>query len=178
MSHFPNKFSILTIFALFIVAGTIIFVGVQQSSGEFKKDLELSIANTIIKDQINLAKKGYPSPDGSIIVRVQPEASDLQPHLWRDTPPVSIWKYEDGILKLAADVDLDQIKIEGNAYNFVFIIQKIEGDKAFVDIVTHYPYVYSDTWGFYKGGNATHCIFEYINKNWFQKTKKLYYNWD
>jgi predicted DNA-binding antitoxin AbrB/MazE fold protein len=177
MSHAFRKPFVLITLAVLVLLSIIIFVGFQ-SSQEFEKRLELSIANAIIQDQLNLAKKGYRSPDGSIIIRIQPGAAGPESYSWHDTPPyISIWKYEKGILKPASSVDLEQVKRDGNAFVFVFMIQKIEeSTKAFVDLATYYPN--SDTPDFSAGGNASHWFFEYINQNWILKNKDTYLFWD
>lgn len=178
MSHFTRK-SILIILAIFVVSGTIIFVDIQRSSVEFENKLDQSIADILIQDLLNIAKKGYEvSLEGSVVVKIQSGTPLLRPSSWRDSPYISIWKYEKGILKPASDIDFEQVKRDGNAFLFVFAIQKIEASKAFVDIATYYPYIHSETKGFYAGGNASHYIFEYIHQKWYEIDKKLYWNWD
>ncbi len=104
-----------------------------------------------------------------MVVRIQPGVSSFEPDRWLDAHPISIWKYEKGNLKFASLADFEQVKSNGNVYIFVFLIQKIGENEAFVDVATFYPG---------GGGEASHCLFKYINQNWSEENIDTYINWD
>ena len=159
-----------------VTVGIVAFVWLP-SSREFETGIQVSIANTIVQDQEKLAQEGYLSPEGSVVVRIKPGVSSFEPETWIDAPYTSIWKYEKGILKPASPADFEQVKKDRNAYIFVFLIQKIEGNQASVDVATYYPT--SNTPGFSNsGGEASHCVFEYIDQNWYELNVDTYANWD
>ena len=158
MSTLFRKYVALIILLL-VVIGIAIFVWFL-SSQQFEKNLELAVIKSVVQYE-------HTSLQGTIIIRMQPKAAGPDDS-WGDTSSyMSIWKYEKGIFKPATQIDVEHV--DENAYVFMFMIQKIEGNKAFVDVATFYPN---------GGGHGSHELFEYRGQDWYEENTIGYEDWD
>jgi len=172
-----RKISITVVAVVVVIAGLagILWV-ISEAPRHTEAELAASVAQEIIRQNLEQATQGYPSPDGTVIAVISPQDAKLEPYHWFDAPYHTIWKYQNGRLETAIFGDVEAIKSERNAPLFLIIVRQMEKDTARVDIAVQYAK--SSTVGFSDGGYASHWQLKFSGEKWMLTERDDYIFWD
>jgi len=174
-----RKIGIAVIAIVLVIVGlVVIFWVIPQATRYTESEIATSVAQEIIRENLERAAKGYTSPEGIVIAEIDSQDAKfaLEPYHWFDAPYHTVWKYEAGVLKQATTNDAEAIKRERNAFFYLIMVRQVDKGTALVDIVAQYPQ--SSTVGFSDGGYASHWQLKFVDGKWRPVDKDDYLFWD
>lgn len=154
-----------------------------DSTSEQMSETELEVgawvADEIIRESKMLASKGHKSPEGDILIQINPSntthANECPP-AWLDVPYSAKWKYLNGSLILATNDDIEKVKTQKEANLWIIAVQEISNNMALVDVAEVYRK--SSTPGFSGGGNGSTWRLRFNDGNWQVESRDAVCFWD
>jgi hypothetical protein len=104
-------------------------------------ELALFVAQEAINAQLELAQRGYTSPDNALAVHLEPEvlSTFYLPNL-NSYRILSAWVYDENTLSHINRQEVEKISQNKDIFVYVIAIRTLEKNEAIVDVLTIYPW--------------------------------------
>jgi hypothetical protein len=139
-------------------------------------ELALFVAQEAINAQLELAQRGYASPDNALAVHLEPEVlptfylPDLDSyHI------LSAWVFEDNTLNSINEQEVEKAAQNRDIFIYVIAIRTMKKNEALVEVLNIHPW--NDTFSS-RSGNESYWLLDDTGSEWQVVEKDVFAHWD